>query len=361
VRVIRVDVTPFRIPLRTTLHTASRVMATREGLLVRVVTDTGAEGLGEASPLAPVPEGPVERWAASARGVLNERCGLPAAAPAPAEPLSPALGSALDAAVDVARRDARGRVAGRSAAAALGGAPRSRILVNALVHASDPSDAADEAARARDLGFATVKLKVGAEPHLDSRRLEAVRESLGSRLKLRIDANGAWNIGEAVSLLRAWERFDLELVEQPVPAHDLKGLAAVRAAVGVRVAADEAVLGPAAARAVVAARAADILVIKPMIVGGVGPSSVIARLAHEAGLGVIVTTTIDTGVGTAAALHVAAASGEEGLAHGLATAAMLESDLLVHTLPVEHGEMRLPAGAGLGIKLDEGALEKYRV
>jgi L-alanine-DL-glutamate epimerase-like enolase superfamily enzyme len=235
------------------------------------------------------------------------------------------------------------------------------VPVNALVHATDPAEAAAEAVRARRLGFTAVKIKVGARPAIDTGRLEAVRTALGTDIRLRIDANGCWSTEEAVRQIRAWEHLDLELVEQPVPARDLHGLAAVRSQVRVPVAADEVVTDADAARAVIDAGAADVLVIKPMVVGGVGAAVDIARLAHEAGLEAILTTTIDTGVATAAALHAAAAVGTGRFAHGLATAAMLHSDLVTRSLPVEGGCMHLPRGPGLGVELDEQALERYRV
>ncbi len=136
---------------------------------------------------------------------------------------------------------------------------------------------------------------------------------------------------------------------------------AVREGTGVRVAADEAVTDAGAARSVLEARGADVLVVKPLVLGGITPSLEVIRLALERGASVVVTTTLDAGVGVAAALHLAAALPEGSPAQGLATAHLLTSDLLAAPLVVERGEMRLPAGVGLGVTLDREALEQYAV
>ena len=123
------------------------------------------------------------------------------------------------------------------------------------------------------------------------------------------------------------------------------------------IAADEAVSDYAAAERAIAH--ADVLVLKPMRLGGLSTASYIARYAASSGLGAIVTTTIDTGIATAMALHLAASLPDEGRAHGLATASLLESDLLFRPLDIQRGYMNLPASSGLGVELDDSALAKH--
>jgi L-alanine-DL-glutamate epimerase-like enolase superfamily enzyme len=276
---------------------------------------------------------------------------------------APTGATALAAGIETALLDAVARRAGVPLARWLDSGAADRVPVNALVSARQPDRAAAEAAAAVAHGFATVKLKVGTarSTAAEVERVAAVRSALGPGPRLRLDANGAWGEEEAVALLRRLERFDLELVEQPVAADDLAALARVRRSVGVAVAADEAVTGVDAARRVVAAGAADVLVVKPMVVGGLGPAREVAAVARAAGLGVVVTTTVDAGVGTAAALHLAASLGESRMAHGLATAGLLESDLLVEEIGVCGGVMAVPGGEGLGVGVDWGAVERHRV
>src|SRR5204863_9324885 len=113
------------------------------------------------------------------------------------------------------------------------------------------------------------KLKVGvlSTREAELARIAAVRATIGADVRLRIDANGAWDVPEAIAIIRAAERYQLELVEQPVAAFDLAGMALVRASIHTPIAADESVGGPEQAAQVIAASAADVLVIKPMMAG----------------------------------------------------------------------------------------------
>ncbi len=189
--------------------------------------------------------------------------------------------------------------------------------------------------------------------------MAAVRRALGPEVRLRIDANGAWRAEEAVSIIQALEEYGLEMVEQPVPAAEVEGMARVRAAVGVPIAADEAVTDLEAARRLLECGAADVLVVKAMVVGGPRPARRIAELAAAAGAAVVVTTSIDAGIGTAAALHLAATLPPDGPACGLATASLLVADIITRPLLAQGGRLELPQGPGLGIVLDEGKLARY--
>jgi L-alanine-DL-glutamate epimerase-like enolase superfamily enzyme len=135
-----------------------------------------------------------------------------------------------------------------------------------------------------------------------------------------------------------------------------EALATLRAESPVAIAADEAVTSVEVARALLEARAADVLVVKPARVGGPDAAVAIASLAGATGIPVVISTFFETGAGIAVALAVAATL-PAGLAHGLATADLLESDLLVQSIAIAQGRMILPAG----IELDETALDRYAV
>jgi L-alanine-DL-glutamate epimerase-like enolase superfamily enzyme len=218
-------------------------------------------------------------------------------------------------------------------------------------------------------GFGTLKLKAGPERDTAAlvERVAAVREAVGPEVRLRLDINGAWDVATARERIAAVASFRLEYVEQPIAAGDPSDLAVVREGSLVPIAADEAVGSVAAARQLLAARAADVLVIKPARVGGPVAAWEIAALAAAAGVPVVVSTLFETGVGIAAALAVAAGLPAVGggatvpPAHGLATAELLEAHLLIRAPRVVHGRMIVPEGPGLGIALDEEALRRYAV
>ncbi len=123
-------------------------------------------------------------------------------------------------------------------------------------------------------------------------------------------------------------------------------------------AADEDVSGLAAVARIIAARAAQVLVVKPLVVGGLTRARAIVEMASTAGLPVVVTTTVDTGVATAAALHLAAGL-PPGTACGLATAQLLASDLLAKPLAVVEGAMAVPETPGLGITVSDSELARF--
>ena len=359
-RITGLDWTHFRLPLREVFHTATGGFAQREGVLLRLTTDAGLVGFGEASPHPALGRGAVQDVLEALRRQAPRLLG---AQVEEVEALSTNIPPALACALDTAACDILARARGIGVARLLSADPRNSVPVNAVIAAETAAGAASEAAAAREAGFPCVKLKVGtaATPAAEVERVAAVRQALDPHIKLRLDANGAWTCEQAVSLIRALARFDLELVEQPVSAGDLEGLAQVRAAVGVPIAADEAVTGVEAARQVLEAAAADVLVIKPMVVGGLRPARRIIEMATAAGVEVIVTTTIDSAVGTAAALHLAATLPPTARACGLATGALLAGDLVKKPPTAQAGWMQLPDRPGLGVEPDADLLARFAI
>ena len=208
---------------------------------------------------------------------------------------------------------------------------------------------------AAEAGLGAIKLKVGlAEPAVDVDRIRAARAGLGPGPELRLDANGAWDEARAVELLRRVEDCDIAFCEEPVAG--IEAIAAVGRRAPVPVAVDESMRSGADA-----VRALELgigfLVIKPQALGGFDIALAMAARAREAGAAAVVTSFLDSAVGLAHALHVAAvvdAAASRRLAHGLATAELLAADV-AEPPPVVDGAMRLPAALGLGIALDAGA------
>ena len=271
-------------------------------------------------------------------------------------------GRALRAALETAWLDLQARRLELPLARWLSARVRTAVPVNAVVTAPTIAAVAKEARAAVAAGFRTVKLKVGVveSEAAEIERVAAVRDAIGSGVRLRLDANGAWTIEQAVRLLRALARYEIELVEQPVPAGDLEGLAEVRRRGPLPVAADEAVTGPEAARRILELEAADALVLKLPVVGGIAPAREIAELAAARGCAVIVTSAFEAGVGLAAALHLAAWLPGPLLACGLATAGLLAETLVREPLAACRGRLRLPPGPGLGVTLDTTALARWQ-
>jgi o-succinylbenzoate synthase len=368
--------TRFCLPLRAPLPTAAGAVTHRRGILIRLATDAGVIGIGEASPYPTLGIAALREVADALERVTRRVVGRTldvAGAPAPGSPattaiddwieeLRPDVPPALACALETAAYDAAARLRGVPLAEILGTPCRSRVSVNATLGGSVPSAAAGATA-ARERGFRCVKLKVGLGPSLaaERERVAIVRRAIGPGVQLRLDANGAWDPDTAIEALCALREYDLELVEQPVPPGNLAAMRRVREAAGVPIAADEDVTDLEAAERVLATGAARLLVVKPMVVGGLVAARRIATLARAYGGGAILTTTIDSGIATAGALHLAVTLPDDGHAFGLATAELLAADIIDSTLAVRGGEIALPAGAGLGVGLDEKELERRTV
>ena len=220
-------------------------------------------------------------------------------------------------------------LAGALEAATSGWPPpvRAEVPVNVTVPAVGPARAHAIVAGS---GCRTAKVKVaerGQPLRADTARVEAVRDALGPHGRIRVDANGAWDVDEAQRALRELGRFGLEYAEQPCAT--LAELAELRRRVDVPVAADESIRRAEDPLAVRAAGAADIVVLKVQPLGGVR-----AALAVAAGCGlpVVVSSAIETSVGLAAGLALAAALPQLPYACGLATMSLLTGDVTASPL-----------------------------
>lgn len=357
--------TAYRLPYREAFATASAATPNcREGLILRLTTDAGSTGLGDAAPL-PERGGDIGEVLTALARLAPLLIG--AAQSDALEQVWSRLGpsaAALACALDTALLDAEARARTLTVAALLA-APlsvdrRVSVSVNATIGAPSLEAAVRQAESARAAAFPCVKLKVGmAATAADEReRVAAVRAALGPDVRLRVDANGAWDAERAIAILRALTDLDIEYVEQPTPPGEFAALAAAAAGSPIPVAADEDVLDLDSARQLLAL-GAQILIVKPMTVGGLRQARRIVELALAVGATPVVTTTIDSGVGIAAALHLAATLPTASTAHGLATGLLLEHDLLVRPIPIVAGRMALPDGSGLGVAIDESALARY--
>ncbi|MFN3216555.1 MAG: o-succinylbenzoate synthase [Acidimicrobiales bacterium] len=326
--IVDAAVEAFRVALRAPVATARGTVFERRGVVVVLRDDGGCWGRGEAAPLPGWST--IDLDEATAQLEAWSRATAAAGAAAPADELAPEVAAAVDVAV-------------RSLAAAAAGVPLWRSLgaesgvvrVASLVVGSAPSALADHARAEVAAGATVLKTKLGMAD--DAERLRVLAEIIGRDVRVRLDANGAWSVDEAV------ERLDMiadvlggavEFVEDPVAGIDgLEQLASRRHAGGPPIAADEAIRHPGDATRVASAGLAEVIVVKPPMVGGIGPTLALAAEAGAHGVDVVVSSLYDGPVGLGAWLHLAAAL-PGGRAHGLGTAALLDGDFAGHLVPV---------------------------
>ena len=354
----RVSWQGFSIPFRKPYVTSQGVFDTRYGLLLFLHGDDGSVGIGEASPVGAGSREEVESIGASleemAPQLLATEPGFPSLTERHATPV-------LRFGIETALLDLRGKALVRNASDLLNGAAKS-LPVNALIAAEKPKEAAAEAKDAAGAGFATIKLKVGLESATqDEALVSAVRQSVGTEIKVRLDANRKWSLPEAVAALRNLEQYDIEYVEDPLRGNDPAALAELRRSVAIPLAVDEALGVADKTQRLAAVDSADILVIKAGRLGGLNESLELMRLAEDKGKGLVVTSSLESGVGLAASVHLAATLAAHPFAHGLATGPLLQSDLLSAASLPWRGSVMTPAGPGLGVSVDGSLLERYGI
>jgi L-Ala-D/L-Glu epimerase len=341
---MRMSVTTQVLRLAHPLQSAYGTVHERELFTVALDDDDGPTGYGEAAPLEPydgVSPQRVREALTHYRPVLMQSGGhtgpqlLDACRRVCDEPVALA-------AIDLALWDRAGRRAGRPVAALLTDAPASDVAVNAALTATDRAGAAEQAAAAVDAGYECLKVKVGLGD--DAGRLAAVRAAAGPAVALRIDANGAWDVEQAVRAIDALAPVGLELVEEPT--HGLEAVRAVRERVAARVAIDET----AAEHGALGAGVADAVCRKIPRFGGIGGLLAAAALVRASGAEVYLASTYDGPLGIAAAVHAAAALASRGPLPpcGLATLGLFAD--LPDPLPVHRGRIAVPSGPGLGVR-----------
>ncbi|HSZ70551.1 MAG TPA: mandelate racemase/muconate lactonizing enzyme family protein [Solirubrobacteraceae bacterium] len=332
------------LTLATPLETSYGAVRERELVNVELTDGDGVTGYGEAAPLEAydgVSTDRVQRVLESYRPVLARSGDMNGAQVIEACRVIEDLPAAL-AAIDLALWDRAGRRAGRPVARLLSDDPVARVPVNATLTALDRRGAAEQAAAAVRAGYSCLKLKVGAGD--DAGRVAATRAAAGPAVALRLDANGAWDVEQAVATIDALSPAGLELVEEP--AHGLQAMREIRERVAVRVSIDET----AGELGALTAGVADAVCLKISRCGGVAGLLAAATLVRATGAEVYLASTLDGPLGIAAALHAAAALASRGpMPHcGLATLELFAD--FENPLPSQAGEILVPTAAGLGVE-----------
>ncbi|NLI79913.1 MAG: dipeptide epimerase [Candidatus Riflebacteria bacterium] len=346
------------IPLRKPFKTALRTLEHLRSVVVAVDTDTGTTGLGEAPPTGAVTGDSL----GGIRGAIHEFI-APRLVGKDIANLDDTLNTldaaclkntSAKAAVDIAVHDLFGKLYGIPLFRLFGGF-RNRIETDLTISVNSPEEMARDAREAVGRGFRILKTKVGKEPTLDLARIRAVREAVGPDVVIRLDANQGWTPREAVRIMRTLEAADLgiELVEQPVPAHDFEGLKEVRDGIDTPVLADESVFSGLDAERLIALRAADFLNIKLMKTGGLRGARRLAALAELHAVPCFMGCMMESKLSVTAAAHLACG-------RAIITRYDLDSPSLCAADPVRGGAvldgawLSLPEVPGLGVEGIDG-------
>jgi D-arabinonate dehydratase/D-galactarolactone cycloisomerase len=360
-----------RVPAHLLRPAANQVATPRRGqaaTLVRIRTDNGLEGIGEAYGLH-APELTAIMVAQLFRPVLIGR-----------NPMETGViwellygmqqgnghtrGYALmaQAGVDMALWDLKGKYLGQPVYQLLGGAYRTAIPVYAspVPFLTEPAESAAHARAFVEEGFSAVKLKVGRGVAKDVAHLAAVREALGPAIRVMLDANCGYDVRTALELSKAAAAYDPYWLEEPLPPENIEGLAFIRRHAGLRIAAGECEHSAFGVRDLLTRQAVD--VIQPNIAraGGITEAQRIAALSHLFGIPVA-PHGVGSAVAIAAALHWMAATPNFLIYEYNRFLNPIREEILRQPLCLQGGCLTVPEGPGLGIEVDPAAVERYCV
>jgi L-alanine-DL-glutamate epimerase-like enolase superfamily enzyme len=386
-KITGVSATPVRIPVakapyntvgagsrvdwrgRRSRITPKRPEPCLDYVLVRIETDEGVTGLGEAQADIGFFGNTLEEVHAAVADYLGPQ--LLGRDPFDREVILDLIdyreNSCARSGIDLALHDLAGKALGVPVSTLLGGICRDRVEVAIEIAGGAPEEMAKACVALVERGVRAFKPKIGGVVEADLERLVAIREAVGPDIALRADANQGYSQKEAIRLCRLAERENvgLQLLEQPVAAWDLDGMAAVRRAVDTPIEADESCYSPHDAMQIVKREAADVLNVKLGKAGGLHHAKAVAAIASAAGLRCVVGTAFGLGPEVAAKLHLAAST--LGIVDAVEfTELSLHSTLLTGpqatalALPLTDGCLPVPTGPGLGVELSEDDVERYR-
>lgn len=345
---------PLKKPFKTALRTVDRI----NDVVVKVVTDTGHVGYGEAPPTAVITGDTIGSIKCAIEEFIKPKIiGLEIEN---IEEIMKRINNVLikntsaKAAVDIAIYDLFGQLYNAPLYKLLGGY-RNEITTDITISVNSPEEMVQDSLDAVRKGYKTLKIKVGKDPRIDIERIQSIKKAVGNDIDLRVDANQGWNPKEAVTILREMEDMGLsiELVEQPVKATDLMGLKYVTDRVSIPVLADESVFSLEDAIWIIQNRAADLINIKLMKTGGIYNALKICSIAETYGVECMIGCMLESKLSVTAAVHLAAAK-------SIITKVDLDGPELCSVDPIEGGpifkdyRIILTDEPGLGFKKIEG-------
>lgn len=325
------------IPLKTPFKTALRTVTHVEDVLVKIYTDTGNVGYGSAAPTASITGDTLSSIKTAIEGnIKRQLIGLSIEY---FEELMVRLHTSLvkntsaKAAVDIALYDLYGQLHKTPVHKLLGGY-RKELITDITISVNEPEEMVRDSLDAVHRGFKTLKVKVGKDPEKDIKRLKHIREEVGHDIHLRVDANQGWTPKESVYILQKMEDagIRIELIEQPVKGHDLKGLKFVTDHVSIPVVADESAFSPQDVFKIIQMRAADLINIKLMKTGGIYNALKICAMAESAHMECMMGCMLESKISVTAAAHLAGAK-------GIITKFDLDPPILCSEDPIEGGAL----------------------
>lgn len=361
--ITKVQAIPFGVPIRN-FADAYTGFTTSNAVLVKIYSEDGTIGFGEACAWEP------EFYGETLESVSStiEKYVAPNIIGQNAFNINRIM-SIIDAklaritcvkeGIDLALHDLVGKLLNVPVYTLLGGSFREEIPVASEIGIGTPEAMAQNALDVLQLGIKVIKIKGSDDMALDIKRIKAVREAVGDEVSLRLDPNAAWNTTGTIKIMKEVEDCHLQLLEQPVPGWDLKGMAHIRNSVGIPIMADEGIWTPQDVIKIADYGAADIINIKLAKSCGLALGKKIEAATEAVGLTSIVGTEIEPGFSLIAKLHFAASMKMHPLASEFTELSLLKANILKHDIEIKDGCVKVPDGPGFGVELDEDIFEEF--
>ena len=368
-KIVGLEAFPIEIPWKHSFRIATALYTSQPYVIIKLYTDSDVVGYGEACPCYEF----TGETIGTVMSILKERI-FPLISGEDAFNIEAITGKMDEAtvgnasakgAVDMAIYDILGKTLNQPVYNLLGGLVRDKALCLGGASITTVEETVEECVKDVAKGIRELKIKVGEDPVKDAEKIRKVREAVGPDVQIRVDANQGWRTPHrAIRAIKLMERCELQLVEQPILAWNLKGLSHIRRMVDVPIMLDESVHTSKDAAKAIEEEACDIINIKLMKSGGIFEALKINAVAEASGIECFMGGMGETSIGQAAALHLFASrsnikygdvempADEWGLQEDIASGLQLAK--VDNTL-----FMKVPSGSGLGVHVTDEIIKKY--
>jgi len=367
-KITQVNVVSTKIPVIRTHEMNIGTTRHQELVVVRVFTDEGIVGIGEAPHMVGHSQAGETPW--TVRVVLRDKL-IPAILgkdPTNIQGIQAAMDLAVPgndrakSSINLAVYDITGKALNTPVYNLLGGKYRSAVPLSWSLPIGEVDEIVREAEDMYGRGWRILKLKTGRRSlEHDVEAVKRVRQAVGEDVRIRADANQAYDVRGGIKVTNAMAEWGLEYMEQPVAGWDLEGMAQVRASTSVPIMADESIKSVRAAYDVARMKAADYFSIYVCSPGGLINSKKIAVLGEAAGIFGYVGGALESIIGSSAGLHLAASSPGISLGCEMGSQYLLADDIGTEPLEMKDGALVVPDGPGLGVTIDDRKIAKYMV
>lgn len=363
-KITKIEVIPFGVPIKKFADAYTGFFVSN-AVLVKIHTDEGSTGYGEACAWEP------EFYGETLESVSStiEKYIAPEITGEDPRNINKIL-SIIDAklaritcakeGIDLALYDLLGKILNVPVYMLLGGKFRDRIPVATEIGIDTPENMVNDALEVLKSGIRVIKIKGSNNHGLDVERVQEVRKAVGNDIELRLDPNAAWDVNATIRTMKLLEGCHLQLLEQPIPGWDLKGMAHIRDHINIPLMADESIWTPQDAIRISEYGAADLLNIKIAKSCGLHLGKKIEYVAESLGLPCIAGTEIEPGFSSIAKLHFAASMKIHPLASEFTELHLLEKNILSHDIEILDGCVKVPDKPGLGVSLNESRFNECR-